>query len=144
MANASGSRSQLSLLLVLLGILAGAGAWNYQRNVQLENAEPRPYRGYSLEELEVLKSAYKAEADAHGERFRAAASRQVRVHDGGMLGDQVDEFERVQRISTGKREIAGAYAKNQVQLEAVDAEINRRAEEGVGWRRELRRLTHLP
>ena len=144
MAKSSGSGSQVVALLCLLGILAGAGAWNYRRNLQLEASELRPYRSYSLEDLEALKSAFQSEADAQSARFRSAASRGVKVRGGGMLGDQVEEFERVQRISTGKREIAGEYAKHQVQLEAVEAEIAKRAEEGVGWHRELRRLTKYP
>jgi hypothetical protein len=144
MAKSSGSGSQLFALLVLLGILIAGGAWNYHRNLELENAELRPYRSYSLEDLEALRAAFQAEADAHSARFRAAASRNVKVRGGGMLDDQVDEFERVQHISAGKREIAGEYAKNQVQLDAVESEIATRAEEGEGWHRELRRLTKYP
>lgn len=143
MANSSGG-SQVALLLVLLGILGGAGYWNYQRNRALEDAEPRPYKSYSQAELLQLRDAYQAEVDRYSERYRSAKSRTVDVRDGSYLGEKVDEFERVQRISVGKRKIASAYAKNQVQLDAVNAELQKRAELGSEWRELFRLATTLP
>jgi len=136
--------SQVVLLLVLLGLVAGAGGWNYRRNVAIEAAAPRPYGSYSLEDLEALKTAYESEAARHKEHYRAASSRKVDVRDGGLIGDQVVEFERVQRISQGKRDIAKVYAKNQVQLDEVKAEIAYRAEIGDGWKLHFTRLTKYP
>jgi ABC-type molybdate transport system substrate-binding protein len=136
--------SHAMLLLVLLGLIAGAGGWNYRRNVAIEAAEPRPYGSYSLEDLESLKSAYESETSRHKKNYRAASSRKVEVRDGGLIGDQVVEFERVQRISRGKRDIASVYAKNQVQLDEVLAEINYRARAGEGWMLHLTRLTKYP
>jgi hypothetical protein len=140
----SGSGRNVVALLVLLGVLVGAGAWNYQRNLQLEDAEPRPYQGYSTADLEALQAAYQKEVDAHSARYRNASSRKIRVREGGMLRDQVNEFERVQRISVGTRQIADQYAKNQVQLDAVNAEIAWRAEAGEGLQRVLRLATKYP
>jgi hypothetical protein len=137
-------KSRVVPLVILLGILAGAGTWNYRRNVKLEEEVPRPYRSYSLEDLENLKAAYQAEVDAHTARYRAASGRKVAVRDGGLIGDQVSEFERVQRISQGKRAIASQFAKNQVQLEGVLAEISQRASEREPWRVFLNRLTKYP
>lgn len=136
--------SNLPALLFLLAILATAGAWNYQRNVKLESAEPRPYRSYSLPQLEDLRQAYQDEVDKHTARYQAAASRKVTVHDEGYIAAQVDEFDRVQRIGQGKRAIANDYAKNQVQLDAVTAEIARRKTAGQGWKLVFRRLTKYP
>jgi hypothetical protein len=144
MAKSSGKGGQVFLLLILLGIIAGGGSWNYKRNLKLEEAEPRPYRSYSLEQLESLKAAYQQEVDAHSQRYQKASSRDVRVRDGGMIGEQVEEFERVQRISQGKRTIASQYAKNQVQLDAVRAEITRRGGESEPWKVFLTRLTKYP
>lgn len=144
MAKSSGSGNQLVMLLVLLGILAGAGTWNYRRNLAIEEAEPRPYRSYSSKDLEALRSAYQAEVDDSTRRYQQASSNQVRVRAGGLLRDQVDEFERVRKIGVGKREIASQFAKNQVQLDAVDAEIVRRTNEGSEWQVLLRRVTTLP
>jgi hypothetical protein len=144
MAKSSGKGGQVFLLLILLGILVGGGTWNYQRNLKIEEAEPRPYRSYSFEQLESLKAAYQKEVDAHTRRYRKASSRKVRIREGGLIGEQVDEFERVQRISQGTRAIADQYAKNQVQLDELMSEISRRASESDSWKLFLKRATKYP
>jgi hypothetical protein len=136
--------NQVILLLLLLGLISGAGTWNYRRNVEIEAAAPRPYGSYSLEDLESLKSAYESETRKHMDHYRAASSRKVDVRDGGLIGEQVVEFERVQRIGQNKRNIARVYAKNQVQLDEVAAEIAYRAQAGDGWKLHLSRLTKYP
>jgi len=138
------SATHRPLLLLLLGILVGGGSWNYMRNLELEAAEPRPYRGYSTTELEALRTAYQAEVDRHSARYRAVSGRTVTVGGDGSLDRQVDEFERVQRISQGKRAVASDYAKNQVQLDAIDAEIAQRAADSGPVARVFRRLTRYP
>ena len=144
MAKSSGKGGQVVLLLILLGILVGGGTWNYQRNLKIEESEPRAYRGYSLEQLESLKAAYQKEVDTHTQRYRSASAGKVRIREGGLIGEQVDEFERVQRISQGKRSIANQYAKNQVQLDELVAEISRRGSESESWALFLKRLTKYP
>jgi hypothetical protein len=144
MAKSSGKGKQGLLLLVLLGILAGAGSWNYKRNLAIEEAEPRPYRSYTLAQLDDLRAAYQGEVDAQSRRYKTASSQKVAVRSGGLIGEQVGEFERVQRISQGKRDIASQYAKNQVRLDAVTAEIVKRAADGPAWRVVLRRLIEYP
>jgi hypothetical protein len=136
--------NQVVLLLLVLGLASGAGAWNYRRNVELEAAEPRPYGSYSLQDLEALKGAYESETDKHMDHYRAASSRKVDVRDGGLIGAQVVEFERVQRISQGKRDIANVYAKNQVRLDEVNAEITYRAQADEGLKLHLTRLIRIP
>ena len=49
---ASSAKSHLGALLLLLGLLARYGAWNYQRNLEAEAQQVRPYRTYSDEQLE--------------------------------------------------------------------------------------------
>jgi hypothetical protein len=132
------------LLLALLGLIAGFGAWNYKRNLELEDVQPRPYRGYALADLETLKSAYQVEADKHLTRYQAASTQTVKVRGGGLIAQQVDEFERVQRIGNGKRAIASDFAKNQVQLDEINAELSLRESLGAGWELHLRRLTKYP
>ena len=144
MAKSSGKGGQVFLLLILLGILVGGGTWNYQRNLKIEEAEPRPYRGYSLEQLESLQAAYRQEVDHHTQRYRAASNRKVMIREGGFIDEQVDEFERVQRISQGTRAIADQFAKNQVQLDEVMKEISRRARESDSWKLFLTRATKYP
>lgn len=144
MAKSSGKGGQVLVLLILLGILVGGGTWNYRRNLKIEEAEPRPYRSYSLEQLESLQAAYQKEVDIYTQRYRAASSRTVQIREGGLIGEQVDEFERVQRISQGTRAIADQYAKNQVQLDELMSEISRRASESDSWKLFLKRATKYP
>ena len=144
MAKSSGKGGQVFLLLILLGILFGGGSWNYKRNLEIEEAEPRPYRSYSLEQLESLQAAYQKEVDIYTQQYRSASSRKVQIREGGLIGEQVDEFERVQRISQGTRAIADQYAKNQVQLDELVGELSRRASESMSWKVFLRRLTKYP
>ena len=144
MTKSSGKGKPRLLLLILLGILAGAGGWNYKRNLAIEEAEPRPYRSYTFTQLDDLRAAYQHEVDAQSRHYKAASSQKVAVRGGGLIGDQVNEFERVQRISQGKRDIASQYAKNQVRLDSVTAEIAKRATDGPAWRVVLRRLTRYP
>ena len=144
MAKSSGKGGRAFLLLILLGILVGGGTWNYRRNVQIEEAEPRPYSSYAFGQLESLKAAYQKEVDAHTRRYRTASSRKVRIREGGLIGEQVDEFERVQRISQNTRAIADQYAKNQVQLDELLAEMSRRARESDSWKLFVTRLTKYP
>jgi hypothetical protein len=137
--------NQIMLLLALLGLISGAGAWNYNRNVELEAAAPRPYRSYSLEDLEALKGAYQGEADRHMNHYREASSRKVAVRGGaGLIAEQVAEFERIQRISQSKRNLASGYAKNQVQLDEILAELSQREQDGNGWQLHITRLTRYP
>jgi len=144
MAKSSGKGGQVFLLLILLGILFGGGSWNYKRNLEIEEAEPRPYRSYSPEQLDSLRAAYQQEVDRYTQRYQVASSRKVRVREGGLIDEQVDEFERVQRISKGTRAIADQFAKNQVQLDEIMKEISRRASESDFWKLHLRRATKYP
>jgi hypothetical protein len=138
------SSSNLPLLLLLLAILAGAGTWNYQRNLKLEAATPRPFGSYSLSDLEALQAAYQGEVDRHTARYRKASGEKVAVRGGGYIGAQVEEFERVQKISQGKRAIASDFAKNQVRLDSVMEEVTLRANQGEPWEQFLARVTKYP
>ena len=100
----SGSKpgGALPMLLLLLAILCGGGAYNYQRNVALEKQEPRPYRGYTDEQLEQLAAAYEGEKAKDSQRYEKASSRRATAQGKAYFQDQVDEFERVQRAGAGR------------------------------------------
>jgi len=97
---AGGSDSRVGQTLFLLVIFCAAGGWNYHRNMVIDDAVPRPYRGYSDEELHQLISAYQGEVEIQMARYReSGVAKNVAVQDGGLLEERIDEFERVQRLS---------------------------------------------
>lgn len=135
----AGAVRVVPLLLVLL-TLGGAGGWNYHRNLQLENAEPRPYRGLAEEQLADLAAALEAELDADTRRYEAASGRKVKVRDEPLLAEQVVEFERVQAISRSTRELGQKLSETQGSLRRVEQEQRRREAERDRLRVHLRRL----
>ena len=128
---AGGSDVRAGQALVLLVILCAAGGWNYHRNTVIDDAVPRPYRGYSNEELNQMASAYQAEVEVQMVRYRkSAAANKVAVQDGGLLEDRIDEFERVQRRSKQRQARAYQVTENQILVEQlaqeqVTRELNR-------------------
>ncbi len=128
---AGGSDVRAGQILILLVILCAAGGWNYHRNAVIDEAVPRPYRGYSDEELDQLASAYQVEVGVQMARYRnSAAANKVVVQDGGLLDDRIDEFERVQRLSKQRLERAYQVTENQILVEQlaqeqVTRELNR-------------------
>jgi restriction endonuclease len=128
---AGGSDARVGQTLILLAILCAAGGWNYHRNAVIDAAVPRPYRGYSDEELNQLISAYQAEVEVQMERYRkSTAAKKVTVQDGGLLEERIDEFERIQRHSKQRKERAYQVTENQILVEQlaqeqVTRELNR-------------------
>lgn len=127
-----GGGGQVMLLLVLLAALGGYGTWNYQRNVEAEASVPRPYKGYSDEQLAQLESAYDAQVQALGARYDAAARQRSRSRDTGLLGEAVDEFARVQRNSRAVRELGAQVSQEEASLQAIRQEKALRARMGKG------------
>lgn len=131
---------QVGALLILLLLLCGGGAWNYYRNVQAEQAQPRPYRGLDERELAALEEALEAEVEAYARRYEAATGRRVPVSDEGLLGEKVEQFERVQAQSAQVREIGQRLSQSESSLRRVRAEQQKREEERDRTRLFLRRL----
>jgi hypothetical protein len=120
---AGGSDVRTGQILILLVILCTAGGWNYHRNTLIDAAVPRPYRGYSDEELSQLISAYQGEVEIQMARYRkSTAGKNVTVQDGGLLEERIDEFERVQRLSKQRKERAYQVTDNQILVEQLAAE----------------------
>lgn len=120
----------LGKLVVLLLILAGFGTWNYRRNVEAEAAQPRPYRSYSDAQLEALLEAYGQQAEQLDERYAAAARQRARSGDVQLLGEAVEQFERVQRASRAQRELGARAAQEQASVKAIEQELALRARMG--------------
>ena len=139
---ASGSDVRVGQIVILLAILCAAGGWNYHRNTLIDDAVPRPYRGYSDEELDQLISAYQSEVEVQMERYRnSAATKKVTVQDGGLLEEQIDEFERVQRLSKQRRERAYRVTENQILVEQLAAERVTRERNRPIYKMIFRRVT---
>ena len=116
-------------MLLLLAILVGAGAWNYRRNAAVEEDDYRPFRGYTDEAVEQLIDAYEGQHERSSKRFEAAASRKVKVEGKPYFGEQVQEFERVQRISRNTRTLRDGLAESQTSLKLLKEESSKRARE---------------
>jgi hypothetical protein len=120
---AGGSDVRMGQTVILLVILCAAGGWNYHRNTLIDGTVPRPYRGYSDEELNQLVSAYQGEVEIQMVRYRkSTAGKNVAVQDGGLLEERIGEFERVQRLSEQRKESAYQVTDNQILVEQLAAE----------------------
>jgi hypothetical protein len=132
-----------SLALILV-ILVGGGAWNYHRNYQLERSseQGRPYSGYSVREVELLRDAAAAELEAARARFeRARRGRAGTARDLGSVASNVRQFDRTTRASGAIRDAAADVAERESLKAALDRELAVRSEMGAGMDIHLRRLT---
>jgi len=134
--------SRTGQTLILLAILCAAGGWNYHRNAEIENAEVRPYRGYSDEELQQLIAAYREQVDVQMAHYRKNANTSpVQVQGGGLLDEQIDEFERVQRLGQKRKERAYKVTDNQILVEQLAKERLARERDRPIYKMIFRRLT---
>jgi len=137
---AAGSSESRGPIVLVLVVLVAAGGWNFIRNTRVDNAEMRIYRGYSDAELEQLVSGYESEVDERTAAYRQVADRDIVVRDRAMLGDQVDEFERVQRLSQRRKDVAGQVTDNQISLEQIEIEQRKRVADRPIYKMIFRRL----
>ena len=92
------------LILVLLVALGAAGEYNYQRNAAAEERSgARTYRGYSDAQIASLIKAYEQEVEALDSRYDAAKNRDIQTRGGGLIDQQIGEFERAQKASASTR-----------------------------------------
>ena len=139
---AGGSDVRVGQTVILLVILCAAGGWNYHRNTLIEDAAPRPYRGYSDEELNQLISAYQDEVEIQMAHYRESGDvNKVVVRGGGLLEEQIDEFERAQRASQRRRERAYQVTDNQILVEQLAAEQVTRERDRPIYKMIFRRVT---
>lgn len=143
MASERGGRGALIPLLALLLLLVGAGTWNYRRNLELEALEDRPLRSYAEADLEKLLAAYEQEQKRVTQRVGATRRAQPKLAPGQLVGENVREFERVQRASRRVREANGDVAETEMMLERIQLELQRRDHERDAMALFLRRLTTI-
>ena len=113
---------KLSILLVLLLALGGAGAYNYHRNLEAEAKVPRPYRGYSDADLTALLEAYQEEVKGQGSRYEAARSQKTTRGEGVYFDEKVRDFERARERSAQTRALAAEVAQNEKVLRDLERE----------------------
>jgi hypothetical protein len=135
--------TQVAVLLLVLGGLAGGGAWNYKRNLDAERAAEaaRPLSGYSTADLEALAGAYRQEIEAYRARYESRRGQRAEARDRAFLDDQVREFEKVQQAATRARAAGGDVAEREAALRDVEAELALRGPASGEWEIHLRRLT---
>lgn len=130
------------LLAIALAAIAG-GAWNYRRNLAIEQAEraKRPLSGYETADLEALADAYRGQVGQLTGRYDAARGRRVGTEEHAFFGDQLDEYERVRRASGQRREAGAVLGQAEAALRDVEQELQARGGEGgAAWEIHLRRL----
>jgi hypothetical protein len=120
----TGNKGGLLLLLVLVLGIGAAGTWNYQRNVELETQEQgaRPFQGYSDADLEALAGAYRQEIESLDRRYRTARGKRTPVRDQGLLGERVDEYERVRKSNDQIRDATAEVAQSEARLAEITSE----------------------
>ena len=139
---ASGSDVRVGQALILLLILGVAGGWNYHRNAVIENNVPRPYRGYSDDELHQMISAYQGEVEMQMAHYRKAGDvNKVVVQGGGLLEERIGEFERAQRASKDRRDRAYKVTDNQILVDQLAKEQMARERDRPTYKMIFRRVT---
>jgi hypothetical protein len=133
-----------TLILVLLVILGAAGEFNYQRNKAAEQREAaRTYMGYSDSEIAALIEAYEQEVEALVSRYRAAKNRRFETRSGGLIDEQIGEFERAQKAGTSTRSIAAEVARKENILRDLRREQSLRGSGADSLEIHLRRLVAI-
>jgi hypothetical protein len=143
MASEKGGSGALLPLLVLLLLLVGGGAWNYHRNLERESGEDRPLRGYAEADLEKLLAAYEQEQERLARRAGATPRAKTSEASGGLVGENVREFERVQRASRRVRDANGDLAESELMVARIQQELQRRDQERDPMALLIRRVTTL-
>ncbi len=109
------------LLLVTLG-LGGNYIRNYQTDQQQEE-QAGPYAKYGLGDLELLAEGYKMEIAKLESRHGGG---RVQTRNRHHFGDQVREFERVQKAAGKARDKAVEIAQTRGDLKEIEEEIAKR------------------
>ncbi len=143
MTGSGGAGKTLLLLLVLLAIVGGAGAWNYQRNLEKEATIPRPWRGYSDADLHSMAEAYRSEVKQYSKAWEQARTQRASAAGTGHVDDRAREFDRVYAQGRKVRDLKSGLAEREVVLAELDEEQRLRAAEADRWALHLRRLTTL-
>lgn len=123
----SGGSTAMALLILLL--IAGAGAWNYQRNVAEEAKIYRPFRTHSDEDLTALSNALSAQNEQVSAQYESVAAKRATARDRSHYDQRLQEFERVQKAGSAKRAVQAELAMSNTTLKLLADEERMRAAE---------------
>ncbi len=132
-------------LIVLLLVAGTLGAWNYHRNLGLEEeqAGSRPFQGYSDTALVDLADAYGEQAEILERKYKASLQTRRGVRDAeGLIMEKIDEFHRVQKIGSSIRVATSHVADSEARLREIQDEQAWRRNESQ-WTLHLKRLTSI-
>ena len=128
--NRSRAGGAVGSALLLLLVAAAALGWNYHRNYQIDREnEPsqRPFARFATKDLAAMAEGYRiALAEARTKQIGG----RVATQDRHFFGDQIKEFERVQRESRRVRDRAIDVKEIQSKLDLIEGEQGRRARPG--------------
>jgi len=134
-------KREVGIMLVILG---AAGEYNYQRNkAEEERDTPRAYIGYSDAEIAALIEAYQQEAEALEERYVAAKNRTIETRSGGLIDEQIREFERAQEAGTSTRSVGADVAQREAIVRELRNEQSLRGSPADALKAHLRRLVTI-
>ena len=132
------------LILALLVILGAAGEYNYQRNKAAEEREaPRTYTGYSDNEIAALIQAYQQEIEVLEARYGAAKNSGIETGSGGLIDQQIREFERAQEAGASTRSKGADVAQRDGVLRELRRERSLRGTPADSLKLHLRRLVTI-
>lgn len=132
-------------VLLLLVLLIGLGGYNYHRNWKAEqNTGPRPFQGYEIEDLGQLRDAYDAEVAEYEQHYSAQQQKRYRAKGSkALMGERVDEFERIQHNSERLRDLGTQVAEREARLREIEKELDYRIALDTGFALHLKRLTSI-
>ena len=138
---AEGSSRQVTLLLVVLGLAAGAGTYNYQRNAGADAYQAtREFQGLSEGELDELIAAYDSEVARLRLRLQQVKQSRALPQRGLPLPQGIEQFEQVQRMSAHLRAAGAKVAEREVTLDRLEEEMRIRNDRYFELRRFFKRV----
>jgi uncharacterized protein HemX len=132
------------LILVVLVALGAAGEYNYQRNKSSEEqSAASSYKGYSDAEIAALIEAYEREVEALESRYDAVKNRHLETRSGGLIDQQIEEFERAQKVGASTRSMGAKVAQKEAILRELQREQSLRGNAFDSLKLHLRRLLSI-
>lgn len=123
--------------LTLLAALAAGGAWNYQRNLEIDTGA-RPFSSYSDGQLEALAAGYQSEVDALSGRYAKSQGRSPGTGGGRLIAENIAAFDAARAHGEEARRLGGDLSEREAALAELHTELAHRSREP--WRVFLERL----